>query len=339
MTQRPTKTDPAPKGKVTLKNIADHVGVSVSTVSRSLSGAPGISVDVRDKIRSAAKSLDYSGLGQSYSIIVAVDVHAIESGAGEFMQAVQRGIEAEATTLGLSLSVQHIVLKSAPIADLGGRADGYLLLSLQDENVVRQLVTAGTPAVIVNGREPLMRLDAVAPANRAGGYLGTKHLLDLGHRDILFLGHSKRPTIRDRMLGNQRALSEAGIDTKSVQSIDLPEMRADVAYQQVSDFIRQNGAETITAIQCCNDASALGAMAALSEAGLRIPDDISVVGFDDVPAAALNSTPLTTLRVATQDLGARGLNRLLDRIQNPDQLVTYTETAVSLIERASTAKR
>ncbi len=338
MNQRTTETETRLKSRVTLKDIAEQVGVSVSTVSRAMSGAPGISTDVRKKIRLAAETLAYSGATRSYDIVMAIDVHAVESGAGEFMQAMQRGIETEAAILGVNLSVQHVVLKSTPLTELKGQADGYLMLSLQDENAVRQLAASGTPAVIVNGREPLMRLDAIAPANRAGGYLGTMHLVDLGHRDILFLNHAKRPTIRDRMLGNRKALSDAGVDAHATQMIDLPEMRADVAYQQVTSFLKTRGPDCITAIQCCNDSSALGAIAALNEFGLRVPEDTSVVGFDDVPAAGLNSTPLTTLHVATQDLGARGVRRLVERIQNPEQLVTYTETAVLLVARASTGK-
>jgi DNA-binding LacI/PurR family transcriptional regulator len=326
------------RSRVTLRDVAESMGVSVSTASRALSGAPGISADVRKKIQLAAENLGYSGATKAYSIVVAIDVHAIESGAGEFLQAVQRGIEMESNLLGLNLSFQHVVLKSTPLHELNGAADGYIMLSLQDESVVRHFAESKMPAVIVNGREPRMRLDAIAPANRTGGYLGTMHLVDLGHRDILFLNHSKRPTIRDRMLGNRRALSEAGLDPDAMQTIDLPEMRTDVAFQEVTSFLSDNGPDGITAIQCCNDASAFGTIAALSEFGLRVPDDISVVGFDDIPAAALNATPLTTLHVATQDLGARGVRRLLERIQNRDQLVTYTETAVSLVARSSTSK-
>ncbi|MBL4813416.1 MAG: LacI family DNA-binding transcriptional regulator [Rhodobacteraceae bacterium] len=334
-TDKPKPSAPA-KERVTLRDVADSVGVSISTASRALSGASGISTKVRKRVQEAATALDYSGATKPHTIVVAIDVRAIEGGAGEFTQAVQRGIEHESRLLGLNLSFQHVLLKAAPLSELDGKADGYILLSLQAEHVVEQFSASGVAAVIVNGREPLMRLDAVAPANRAGGYLGTKHLIGLGHRKILFLDHSKRPTIRDRMLGNHKALEQAGLALDPTMSIELPEMRADIAYQKVSARLEQNGRPDFTAIQCCNDAAALGAIAALSEHGLKVPGDISVLGFDDVPAAALNSTPLSTLHVDTFDLGARSVRRLVERIQHPDQLVTYTETAVSLIARQST---
>jgi LacI family transcriptional regulator len=87
---------------------------------------------------------------------------------------------------------------------------------------------------------------------------------------------------------------------------------------------------------CCNDACAFGAMAALTESGLGVPSDVSVVGFDDIPAAALNSVPLTTIRVEAEDIGARSVNRLIERIRSQDNLATYTETAVKLVVRDST---
>lgn len=340
MTREQTKSiEPAaPRKRVTLRDVALDVGVSISTASRALSGAPGISPSVRKKIQQAAQQLEYSGATNQHSIVVAIDVHAVESGAGEFMQAVQRGIEQESTRLGLNLSFRHVSLRSTSFTDLAGENDGLLLLSLQDETVVEQVSASGIPAVIVNGREPQMRLDAIAPANRTGGYLATKHLIELGHSDILFLNHTKRPTIRDRMLGNRRALDEAGIAQDPSRTLDLPEMRADIAFQMIAARLDAGGLDA-SAVQCCNDASALGVIAALNEGGLRVPEDVSVIGFDDVPAAALNSMPLTTLHVDTFDLGARSVRKLLERIQDPGQLFTYTETAVSLVVRDSTAHR
>ncbi|MDN3721970.1 hypothetical protein QW131_29280 [Roseibium salinum] len=98
--------------------------------------------------------------------------------------------------------------------------------SMQDEDLIQGLHERGIPAVIVNGREPLMRLDAVAPANRTGGYLGAHHLVELGHRRILTLSHSRRPTIRDRIAGSRKAMRETGIGEADDLTIDLEAMRS-----------------------------------------------------------------------------------------------------------------
>lgn len=324
-------------GRVTLRDVAQAVGVSISTASRALSGAPGISVDVRSRIQSAAERLNYAGtLPGIAHITVLTDVHLAESAAGEFMQAVQRGVEKRARELGLVLTMTLVgpsgMARLAPNED----TSGYLLFSMQHEDLVQLMHERGIPAVIVNGREPLMRLDAVAPANRTGGYLGARHLLELGHRRILTLAFSPRPTIRDRFAGSRRAMQEAGVKADGRLTIEMEAMRTNLAYQAIRERIEETGGRDFTAILCCNDACAFGAIAALTEAGLSVPGDVSVVGFDDIPTAALNSVPLTTIRVEAEDIGIRSVNRLVERIRLQDNLATYTETAVKLVVRDST---
>lgn len=325
-------------GKVTLRDIADAVGVSMSTASRALKGVPGISDEVRLKVQAAADRLNYAGSPTgAVQIAVLSDLHVGESGSGEFMQAVQRGMESRARELGLALSMQLVGPSSIDRMEFSDDISGYLLLSMQPEELVQSLAARALPAVIVNGREPLMRLDAVAPANRTGGYLGAHHLIELGHRRILTLSHSPRPTIRDRMAGSRKALREAGLADDPNLHIELGAMRTNLAYQAMKQRLSERAGADFTAILCCNDATAFGAMAAIEEAGYSVPGDISVVGFDDIPTAALNSIPLTTIHVDTADLGARSLNRLLERIRGQDRLATYVETAVSLVVRESTA--
>ena len=319
-----------------MRDIAEAVGVSVSTASRALNGAPGISGDVRSRIQSAAERLNYVGAVAGTAIVIS-DVHEADSSAGEFMQAVQRGMEKRARELGLTLSVTLAGPSSMawlePDNGTSGGTSGYLLLSMQREDIIQHLSLRAIPAVIVNGREPLMRLDAVAPANRTGGYLGAHHLIQLGHTRILTLAYAPRPTIRDRIAGSRRAMQEAGLEAIDDLVIELEAMRSNVAYAVVKERIEAKRGCDFTAILCCNDSCAFGAMAALTEMGLRVPGDVSVVGFDDIPTAALNSVPLTTIRVEAEDIGARSVSRLVERIRSQDSLATYTETAVKLVVR------
>jgi DNA-binding LacI/PurR family transcriptional regulator len=181
-----------------------------------------------------------------------------------------------------------------------------------------------------------MRIDAVAPANRTGGYLGARHLIQLGHKRILMLAHSPRATIRDRMTGSRQAISEAGLGTSDDLVIDLVAMRTNLAYDAIKQRMQAKGRCDFTAILCCNDACAFGAQAVLTEAGLAVPADVSIVGFDDIPTAALHSVPLTTIHVDAEDVGARSVSRLIERIRAQDNIPTYTETAVRLVVRSST---
>lgn len=330
-------TAPARGERVTLRDIAQSVGVSVSTASRALSGAPGISADMRTRVRSVAERLNYAGtLTGNTTVTVISDLQLAESDAGEFMQAVQRGMERKARELGLNLSMKLVSPSTTVLFETDGGAAGYLLLSMQDEELVQALCAHGKPAVIVNGHEPLMRLDAIAPANHTGGYLAARHLLALGHRRILMLSHSLRPTIRDRMAGSIRALEDEGLKPDADLVVELEAMRTNVAYLAVKNRLESRGGNDFTAIQCCNDACAFGAIAALAEAGLDVPGDVSVIGFDDIPTAALNSVPLTTVRVHAEDIGARSVSRLVERLKNQDGLTTYTETVVEPVVRNST---
>ena len=326
------KSAAMPSGRVTLRDVADAVGVSISTASRALSGAPGISGNVRSRVQSAAERLNYAGAFAGTATVIS-DLQVADGSAGEFILAVQRGMEKRARDLGITLSVTHAVPSSMAWLELDQGTSGYLLLSLQREDIIQHLSALAIPAVIVNGREPLMRLDAVAPANRTGGYLAAHHLLELGHTRILTLAHSPRPTIRDRMAGSRTAMQEAGLEAVGDFIIELEAMRTDLAYKAVRERIAARRGCDFTAIICYNDSCAFGAIAALTEAGLRVPGDVSVMGFDDIPTAALNSVPLSTIRVDAEDIGARSVSRLIERIRSQDNLATYTETAVKLVVR------
>ncbi len=324
-----------PAGRVTLRDVAEAVGVSISTASRALNGAPGISGNVRSRIQSAAERLNYVGALADTAIVIS-DVHQVDNSDGEFMQAVRRGIEKRARDLRLTLSVTLAGPSRMVWPEPGHGTAGYLLLSMQREDLIEHLSSRAIPAVIVNGREPLMRLDAVAPANRTGGYLGARHLVQLGHTRILMLSHAPRPTIRDRTEGARRAVREVGLDFSDDLVIELEAMRTNLAYKAIKERLEVKHGRDFTAILCCNDACALGAMAALTEAGLSVPGNVSIVGFDDIPTAAMNSVPLTTIRVEAEDIGARSVSRLVERIRSRDDLATYTETAVKLVVRDST---
>ncbi len=321
--------------KVTLREVAEAAGVSISTASRALSGAAGISRAVRARVQSVAGELNYAGAaGGALTITIISNLNMMESGAGEFVQSLMRGIEGEALRQGIPLSLSLLGPGRAVAIDRDAPPAGVLLLSLQDEAVIARLRELDLPSVIVNGREPLMQLDTVAPANRTGGHLAARHLIGLGHRRVLMLSCSSRPTIRDRVAGYSNAMSAAGIDTDGL-IIDLPAMRTDVAYTAVKARLEQPGGRDFTAIQCCNDTSAFGAMTAVLDTGLRIPQDVSIVGFDDIPAAAMNSCPLTTIRVDSDELGASGVRRLIERIKTPGAPRDYTEYEVELVVRDS----
>lgn len=329
------------RSKVTLREIAEVAGVSISTASRALSGAPGLSDTVRGKIQAVADRLNYvgnSGGGVAVTVLSTIDMGS--SGSPDFQVELFAGIERECRDLGISLS--YAIMGAGQPTPLPARTAtgdrlGYVLLSFHDEDLIERMAGDAIPAVIVNGLDPLMRLDAVSAGNRAGGFSAARHLIELGHRRVLHLTHSRRPPVRDRLSGAADAMRAAGLEFDESLVVDLSVMRSDIAYAAVRDRPAGGGdMPAFTAILCCNDASAFGAMTAITEAGLKVPDDISVIGFDDIAMAAMSAPPLTTVRVPRAEIGAAGLRRLLERIKHPEATATYTEFAGPLVVRGST---
>jgi DNA-binding LacI/PurR family transcriptional regulator len=323
------------RNRVTLKDIADQAGVSVSTASRVLSGAPGISSAVRAKVGTAAEKLSWADSDGKFSITVLSRIDIGATGSPDFQQELLAGIEAACVELSIPLSVEFIGDSATFKPETESLQTGYIALSFDRSEIIDALVLAKTPSVIVNGIDPLMRLDACAAANRSGGFAISQHLLGLGHSRILRLTYNDRRPVHDRFFGSKMAHEDAGVAFDPTLEIKLSAMRTDVAYEAVRRRLA-NGPLNFTAIQCCNDASALGAIAATIEAGLKVPDDLSIAGFDDVRAAAISSCPLTTFHVPRRDIGAEGVRLLLRRQRATEAPVLYTELAGYLVERRST---
>uniref|UniRef100_A0A2A4ZB42 HTH lacI-type domain-containing protein n=1 Tax=OCS116 cluster bacterium TaxID=2030921 RepID=A0A2A4ZB42_9PROT len=328
------------KGKVTLKAVAQHAGVSISTASRALSGATGISTSVRDKIFLAAKELNYlNATTTARQITILSDIETVSLGAGDYMQDVMEGLHAECRDLGIEPKIQLIDSRSS--ATLVERSknhltDGYVLLSILDDKIIDELVAHKIPAVIINGVDRMMRIDAVAPANRAGGHMATDHLIELGHKQILNFTHDPRLTIQDRLLGYTDAMKSANLEVKDEFIVSITDMRTDIGYLKMKEILQLRGHGGFTAVICCNDAVAIGVSTAILEAGLHVPEDISIVGFDNIATAAISSPPLTTIAVDRYVLGSFGIQRLAERVRAPKNLPTYTQFTVKIEVRKST---
>ena len=333
------------KGKVTLKAVAQQAGVSISTASRALSGATGISGSVRDKIFLAAKALNYLNITTTArQITILSDIETVSLGAGDYMHDVMEGLNAECRDLGIEPKIQLIDSKSSTTLverlmsnhSKSQLTDGYVLLSILDDKIIDELVAHKAPAVIINGVDRMMRIDAVAPANRAGGHMATDHLIELGHKQILNFTFEPRLTIQDRLLGYTDAMKSADLEVKDEYIVPVSDMRTDIGYLKMKEILQQRGHANFTAVICCNDAVAIGVSTAIAEAGLRVPEDVSIVGFDNIATAAISSPPLTTIAVDRYALGSFGIQRLAERVRSPKNLPTYTQFAVNIEVRKST---
>lgn len=302
--------------------IARRAGVSVATVSRAINGSPLVSPHTRLQIQEAIRQLSAEGFGPMGAAgksrrIALTNSHMVRSPESHqtMLQEILGGVEATAVTAGCTV---HTVHQSGYLLsdqdNVFANIDGLLLVGgVVSTEVIDAVVEREIPTVLVGGHVPESPMPSVAGDVSRGTYLMVKHLAELGHRRIGFVnGPSETYTSFERRSGYLVGLADCGI----APDPDL------IRWENgVSGFIEPAGErltrqlldlpERPTAIIYAADTSALGGSRAIRDAGLRIPDDISIVGFDDSHIARAMSPPLTTVSVDRVEWGAMAFYRLL----------------------------
>ncbi|MFB7494057.1 LacI family DNA-binding transcriptional regulator [Streptomyces sp. NPDC056161] len=312
---------------VTLADVAARAQVSPATVSRVLNGNYPVAAATRERVLRAVDELDYvlngpaSALAAATSDLVGILVNDI---ADPFFGIMAGAIQAEIGGPGGRAGGERL----AVVCNTGGSPERELtyLTLLQRQRAaavvltggavedaphaaavaakLRRLAEAGT-RVVLCGRPPAPEAEAVALTfgNRDGARELTDHLIGLGHRRLGYIaGPQERTTTRHRLEGHRAALSAAGIDADPQWTVHGRYDRRS-GYEATKELLRRD--PSLTAVVAANDTVALGACAALRESGLRIPKDISVVGFDDLPFSADAVPSLTTVRLPLAEAGAR----------------------------------
>jgi DNA-binding LacI/PurR family transcriptional regulator len=326
----------------TIKRVADHAGVSIATVSRAFADPETVSQELRGRVHEAARALNYRpsraartlrvGTSQTVGVVIP-DLQ------NPFFTDVVRGIDIVLQTAGYTLLLSN--------ADEDAARERNILETLRAEGVAgiifvpindsrggyRQLLAPPVHTVAVD-RLPLnLRADLVTVDNVEGTRVGVAHLARLGHREVALLGGpSRHSTAMEREQGYRHALRAAG----------LP-LRPELIYR--GDFREGGGYDGMKALMAlprrpsavfvANNLMTLGAFRALHEAGIRIPDEVSLVGFDDMPWATSLNPPLTAVSQPSREIGSAAADLLLDRIARPDRAVRHLILETTLIVRAS----
>jgi DNA-binding LacI/PurR family transcriptional regulator len=330
-------------GRIQQREIAERAGVSASTVSRVLNNIPGISVAVQDRVRTAALDLGYLNAAEPISTMVrkvglfthlAPHARSIDT----FHSDIISGIEAECRRLGINLSLTILEghnPDARTVLDYTQThvADGLLFLSVDNETIIQRVLEQGHRFVVVNSEYPELPVDMFLPDNTIGVQRAIHLLIERGHRRILHYTSLHRRTFHLRLAAYRAALDEAGIPFDPDLVIDAP---LDPEAGRKTILERLTRAEVdFTAIFCANDTTAIGIMRGIQEAGLRIPDDISIIGCDDIPMAAYVTPPLTTIRIEREELGALAVRRLVDRVAFPKLTPILVKMATQVIVRQS----
>jgi LacI family transcriptional regulator len=305
---------------VTIKDVARESGVNISTVSRSLNGSYGVNKRTREKVLEVARRLDYRpnrvarGLATGRSNTVGLIVSDIRN---PYFSEVARGAEDAAWDAGCDVVLCNSDLD--PVKQmryvsslLEKRVDGIVVNSIADlsKKQQEQLAASGAPVVLLNRPPGVKAFSSISVENYPGGVLAANYLLELGHRRTAFLSGPKRHgSFTDRGRGFQEALLESG---KAEEPVIL---NADQSFAGGYQMARQLLAESrkVTAVFAANDVIAYGLIRAAMEAGLRIPDDLSVIGFDDLEMSSILHPPLTTVHQPKYEVGRAAMEMLLAR--------------------------
>jgi DNA-binding LacI/PurR family transcriptional regulator len=327
----------------TLAHIARQAGVSVPTVSKVINGRADVSAQTRRLVQDVIREQGYSPPRRvaRKAPLLELAFHEFESEwAGEIIKGAQR--VASEHDLGLVLSeIRESPAQGRGWIDtvLARRAIGLIVVLTDLNEVVRaQLRTRGIPLVVIDPTgEPLHDTPSVGAANWSGGLMATRHLLELGHRRIgVIAGPESLLCSRARLDGYRAAMDAAGVavDPKLIR---YGNFYADAGVREGRALLELDMPARPTAIFALNDLQAVGVYQAARELGLHIPDDLSVVGFDDIPTARWATPPLTTVRQPLAQMAVTAARLLLRLAAGEHPTETRIELATDLVMRASTA--
>lgn len=330
---------------VTIKQVAVAAGVSPATVSNVINGTRYVSTELRERVLRAMDELRYEpnalarSLRSQQTCTIGVIVPDISN---PFHGTLAIAIEAKAVEAGytvmLCLSHYDLDLEYSHVRTLTSKqVDGIIItFSAESMSTVKYAQRRGVPVVVADWLVDDKSFDSVTANNRKGGYLAAQHLLALGHRHIAYItGPLDSMPTRERLAGFYDAMVEAGIDVPKEWIFHYPQYGFVEARESVRRLLDMN--RLPTAICFGNDYMALGGLSALLEARLKVPRDVSVVGFDDIWVSSLSNPTLTTVRQPITKIGEEAFSLLLERMTTDETSPGETVILdVELVKRNST---
>jgi DNA-binding LacI/PurR family transcriptional regulator len=304
-------------------DIAAFAGVSIATVSRVLANEPGISGGVRAHILRVAAEHGYETKGAAAALpgtLALIASDGATGGLSVFYESIVDGLRAGAAEATMSFEVR-LIREDRVIPEVvsdymkAAKAEGLFLVGIDPSPQLRQWIEAEKiPTVLVNGTDPELRLDGVSPANFFGALQAANRLLVAGHRKILHFTGSHRHTIRERIRGFDAATAAVEGAEGRIVPMDFQGSASREAHALMTDIIAETAG--FTAAFCMNDFIAVGVLEAVTEAGLRVPEDFAIVGFDDLPCAVMTNPPLSTMRVDRAAIGREAVGLMGARFRD-----------------------
>ena len=334
-----------PTGRASIRDVAARAGVSVTTVSHTLNATRFVSDAAKAKVHEAAHALGYvpseiaRGLKHNTTRTLGM---LVPNNSNPYFAEIIRGVEHHCYGAGYSLllcnsndDVQQQTDHLRVLAER--RVDGIVLVaSGDDDSIVASCKDLRLPLVLVDREIDSIAVDLIEVDHAAGGELATAHLLSLGHKRVACIGGPSdlRPSLQ-REAGWRRALDSAGIAPRADELV-----RGDFGPESGAAAMRRllQSSQRPTAVFICNDMMAIGALHAAHEAGIDVPRELSVVGFDDIELAAYTSPPLTTVAQPKEAIGTGAAGLLLERLRDGRTEPRSAILQPELHLRASTAR-
>jgi len=328
----------------TIKDVAALAGISYTTVSHVLNRTRPVSEAVRAKVEAAISELDYvpSAVARSLKAKATSTIGLlIPNGINPYFAELARGIEDYCERNGFCVILCNsdddpAKQRSYLRVLLEKRVDGLIVSSVGgDDSLGPVLATVGTPMVIVDRELEGLDADVVRIDHESGGFLATSHLLELGHRHIACIcGPLATSVARMRLAGYRRAMAAAGVEVAPAWVVES-DFSSPSGYHAAVGLL--DGARP-TAIFAANDMVGFGVLRAAAERGVRVPEALSVIGFDDIEMSRYVYPALTTVGQSILQLGERAAQVLLRRIAQPEAAgIEQAIVAPSIVVRESTA--
>ncbi len=338
--------------KVTMEDIARKIGMSKNTVSLALRNMPGINEQTRKLIFDTARHLGYEykknfsehqsneASYKNICLILSKDTHKSE----DFFSYIQYGVEAEAKKNNLNIIIycydENKEEFETPLCVKEGLISGIITLGRISKKTLTSILKFNLPLVIIDHYFDDLICDYVLTDNVSGAYLATEHLIKLDHKNIGFLGNiSISSSFFDRYQGYIKALNQYSIPLNYSLSITdkcLSDFRSDGIGRVVEEIKKLP--ELPSAFFCCNDIEAITVINALKSMNLSVPDDISMVGFDNIESSKNITPELTTMHISKEAMGQRAVRSLLEKTDNPNSLSEKILLPPIFVGRDSTKK-
>lgn len=311
----------------TIKDVAKLAGVSTTTVSHVINKTRFVAEDTTKAVWDAIQALHYSPSAVARSLKVNTTKSIgmiITTSEAPFFAEIVLAVEEYCYRQGYSLFLCNTQNNPEKIQNhldmlIKKRVDGVLVMCTEyTENSLTLFNGTNIPMVIMDWGRHDEKSDRILDNSFEGGYLATKHLIDNGHKEIgVIAGNLEKTTARDRFNGFLEAMKEANLPVRQ-EWITEGDFEPEDGYECMNNLFRLE--KLPTAIFCFNDVMALGAISAITERGLSVPNDISIIGYDNIHSSRFYAPPLTTIHQSKSRLGTQALNLLLERIQKEEKV-------------------